>query len=537
MKKLFFSLFVVILIGLNIQSVFAASFTAKMSAPKSILAGEQFTVTLGVGEAVNYYGVSGIVNFDSNALTLVSAVGTNGFTVTNGSKLVADSVEGKSDAFNFATLTFKATANFVVGTSTSISFTGTKASDGSSDFSGSDASVSISMSAPKSTNNYLSSLSVSGATINFDKNTLSYKVIVENSVASVTLSASTEDPKASVSGIGTKTLKDYSNVFNIVVAAENGTKKTYSVNVVRKDASGNAGALSKNNNLATLTITGFELSFSTDKLDYALEVDNTVTQVEVKATVADTYAKMVISNSESLVVGNNTLTVTVTSENGDVKVYTVIVNRSGSAPTVPLDKLIDSFKTVTSAEIAVKAPEDGIINSEILAAIKESGKTLVIKGQTDGLSYEWQVDGSKIKDQSSVNTKLSLVSENQASIDTLSSYAKGIVLSFAENETLPEGTKVTLYVGTQYKDGDTLQLYYFNSETNKLEAMGEPLIVVEGKVVIGLTHTSDYLLTPAVIKTGTSSDVNIWFYISILEGLLLILGAGGFVFLNKKSLE
>ena len=86
---------------------------------------------------------------------------------------------------------------------------------------------------PRSKNNNLKSLSVSQGKIDFSKDTTSYLIKVEHDVNEVTIAASAEDAKASVSGIGTKILKDYVNEFKIVVKAENESTKTYIVKVAR----------------------------------------------------------------------------------------------------------------------------------------------------------------------------------------------------------------------------------------------------------------------------------------------------------------
>ena len=82
----------------------------------------------------------------------------------------------------------------------------------------------------------LSSLSVSAGTLTptFDPETTSYTVTVTNSVSSITITATATDAKATVSGAGTKTLAVGANSFNIVVTAENGTTKTYTVVVTRE---------------------------------------------------------------------------------------------------------------------------------------------------------------------------------------------------------------------------------------------------------------------------------------------------------------
>lgn len=87
-----------------------------------------------------------------------------------------------------------------------------------------------------SPNNKLSALGVDGfaLTPTFSRDTESYDLIVDPSVASVTVSATAIDSKASVSGTGTVDLQSGTNEITIVVKAENGNVRNYVLHVVRQ---------------------------------------------------------------------------------------------------------------------------------------------------------------------------------------------------------------------------------------------------------------------------------------------------------------
>lgn len=84
-------------------------------------------------------------------------------------------------------------------------------------------------------NNNLSYLSITGADIGFNKDKTSYTVKLESDVTSVTIEAEAESSKATLTGDGEFLLKDDDNVFNIIVTAENGTTKKYTITVVRNN--------------------------------------------------------------------------------------------------------------------------------------------------------------------------------------------------------------------------------------------------------------------------------------------------------------
>ena len=94
-------------------------------------------------------------------------------------------------------------------------------------------SIIISVSVPRAleTNNYLSSLSVDGVELipSFNKETTAYIVDLEPGTTSIKVNAEKENKYASISGTGDIAVVEGSNEINVVVTAENGSKKTYTI--------------------------------------------------------------------------------------------------------------------------------------------------------------------------------------------------------------------------------------------------------------------------------------------------------------------
>jgi len=90
----------------------------------------------------------------------------------------------------------------------------------------------------QSSNNYLNSLSVSNTSLTptFNYTTTNYDVIVDNSISTITVSAAPKVSSASVNESQTFGLNVGTNTINIVVTAENGVSRTYTINVVRNAA-------------------------------------------------------------------------------------------------------------------------------------------------------------------------------------------------------------------------------------------------------------------------------------------------------------
>lgn len=385
----------------------------------------------------------------------------------------------------------------------------------------------------RSSDNTLSNLSISNLDLKFNKNTINYNFTAEHSVSSVTISATANDPKATVTGTGTKKLKNYLNKFSVVVTAENGSKKTYTISINRKDDSGNVGKLSSDNNLKNLTVEGYDISFDKNKLEYTLEVDNSVNNVVVKATASDSDATVEINNINLLSIGSNLITVDVTAEDGNKKTYNLNIIRKSDAPITTIDKLENVLDNSTSGEVTVIVKDDNsIISQNTIQKIKDSGKKVVINkyNSENNIVYSWTVDGTKIKDTIEINTSIKFNSNNFDVISELTNYADAIYLNFEHSGNLPEGTKVKVYVGDRYQDTEAVNIYYFNEKNNKMEKIKMETLVTEGYVEFDIDHCSDYIVTKALVG---HNRVNIFMITTILETIILIGIFAYWVYKNK----
>ena len=298
------------------------AFSTTLSGDRQINENAAFTITVGVNDASNLWGFRAPINYDSSKLTLVSSTGLNGFGVAVGSSFVADNSSGVNGSKSVATLTFKATSNFKVNESTTISLGSAEGSDGESTITGSGSSITISIAAPKNSNNNLASLNIAGYNIDFSKDKTSYQLTVEYDVTSIAISASAEDSKANISGIGTKELNLYSNAFNIVVTAENGSRKTYTIEVIRKDIDGNIKELATDNTLSSITIADYNINFNPEIMEYTILLTDAV-MPEINAIANDSNATVTINNSESIKTGNNIIEISVIAENGAEQIYKI----------------------------------------------------------------------------------------------------------------------------------------------------------------------------------------------------------------------
>lgn len=206
--------------------------------------------------------------------------------------------------------------------------------------SGAKQNYTINVIRAKKLNNNLATLKVDGISVkDFDKDTLEYTLDdVLYSKTSIDISATAEDEDATIEGVGTKGLKTGLNEFNIVVTAQNGDKKTYTIKINR--------AKNDNANLSLLAVSGYVLvpTFDSEIYDYEVTVDAIKEKLlasEVTAEPEDSNATVEKPEEISLSTTNdNYYIIKVTAENGNVKTYTIKVIRPKSS-----DATIKEVKT------------------------------------------------------------------------------------------------------------------------------------------------------------------------------------------------
>lgn len=230
-KVILISLFCLLVIP---KTVFAASGKINVSGTSTVVVGNNVTVTVTLSSSTLIGSWEMSLNYDKNYLQLRSAT-----SESNGIRMAASTATGvKSKSYTFTFKTLKKG-------STSVSVGGYLAYDYAdlSEISLSSNSKKINiitqaeLEASYSKNNNLASLGVEGFTLTpeFNANTLEYSVIVPEDTKNVNITGTVQDKKASITGVGVQQVNQGNNKFLVTVKAENGSEKTYTINVDVKD--------------------------------------------------------------------------------------------------------------------------------------------------------------------------------------------------------------------------------------------------------------------------------------------------------------
>lgn len=229
MKKIYYKLFIysLLIFLMSIPTIVASAATIKMttsSSTSTIVVGKTFTVKVVVSSNVPMGAWGYTVSYNTKLFKLIS-----------GKSSVAD----VANSGNVKSVTYSYSYKAIASGTGSIGVKSYEAyiweNNQKATVSPSSKSIKVitqsQLESSYSSNNYLSSLSVSGYSLSpaFNKDVTSYKVTLNPNVEKITINATKADKTASISGTGTKAVSEGENKISVVVTSQKGTKRTYTI--------------------------------------------------------------------------------------------------------------------------------------------------------------------------------------------------------------------------------------------------------------------------------------------------------------------
>ena len=191
-----------------------------------VFAAPSHSISVNRGTIENGQSVTATVTIKNVAAWNVKINGTGN---TNGcSTSSADATSNGKNATKSFSVTCKSNSTGII----KITYSGDATSeDGSTTNLSGSKTVTVVAPRPRSTNNYLKSLSVANSTISpeFNKETLEYTALLEPGTTKVQISAEKEDGSASLEGVGEFDVQEGENRFQVKVTSESGNPRTYTL--------------------------------------------------------------------------------------------------------------------------------------------------------------------------------------------------------------------------------------------------------------------------------------------------------------------
>lgn len=170
----------------------------------------------------------------------------------------------------------------------------------------------------KSNNANLSNIKINNIDFKFNKETLEYNLEVKNDIESIDIEVTTEHNKAKVDGVGEQKLVVGENTIDLIVTAEDGTKKTYTIKVKRKD---------NNTYLNHLTISNIAFAFDKDTFKYEIEIARDIEAITLEGTTESETSKVEGLGNYELSEEETTINIIVTAEDETTKTYTITLKK------------------------------------------------------------------------------------------------------------------------------------------------------------------------------------------------------------------
>lgn len=230
----------------------------------------------------------------------------------------------------------------------------------------------------KSSNSYLSFLSISGASIDFKSNITEYSIdSLDQSV--ITISATSSIASSTITGdLGEQKLEYGKNTFKVTVTSEDGNNTTYTINIYRP---------SSNSSLDSLSVEGTNIEFNSEKLNYDLIINSD--KINITATTSSSTSKVEGTGEKKLEYGKNEFKIIVTAENGSKRTYILNITRYDTNNTLKSIKIngeevkINDNKEITFTTKLDKIKIEANANSDRVKSITGTGEKNIVYGANE----------------------------------------------------------------------------------------------------------------------------------------------------------
>ena len=143
---------------------------------------------------------------------------------------------------------------------------------------------------------------------------------------------------------------------------------------------------SENANLQSLTVDveGLSPEFNKDVVDYYLVVSLDVEEIKINAVAEDSKSVVTVSGNKNLIEGENKVQIAVKAENGNTKIYTILVIRSNE--TDEMNAYLESL-TITGYSFYPSFKRN-IYNYNLTINDKVTSLEIIAKTEIDGATFE-----------------------------------------------------------------------------------------------------------------------------------------------------
>ena len=277
---------------------------------------------------------------------------------------------------------------------------------------------------------------------------------------------------------------------------------------------------SKNNNLSSLSVEGFELSseFKKDVTDYTVSVPSTTEKITINGSVEDKTATIAGLGEFDVSEGENKFEITVTAQNGSTKTYNIKVNVEDLNPVEVKvgNETLTIVKRVSSLEIPQTFHEEKITikNNEVPAFVSDITKytLLALKNKEGEINFYIY---NKEKDTFSLYKEIKTASATIFPLQAIEA-----PLLFKPTTATLNGEEIQAF---NYNGNTNYYLIYaINTETNEkgyylYDKENNSLVKYDDTIVKDLTKRNENFLYIIIVLAGETIVVTMLLLISFAK--------------------
>lgn len=288
-----------------------------------------------------------------------------------------------------------------------------------------------------------------------------------------------------------------------------------------------------NNYLSKVSFEGVDFNFRKELTEYTFNVPFSKKTLGLEYELENKNCLVDIIGDEELLVGNNSLAIIVTDENGEVREYDFTIIRANDSSNIENDE--------NSIEYALNHGEASNLNVDVIgnAASLNEKAVDVLRNSKKNLIYEWKnqngkfaaslkIDGKFLKNEKNINPNV----KRNITTAKLIKYLNGVeyIGISTYNTNIPEGSIYKLAItGNE----DIYDLYYI--ENGRIQ--NRILRNIDGAVEFEIKDGVDYAVVARSLSPKEEIKGFSWFWPSLFVTILFLLFLAGYKYITMRMVR
>ena len=197
-----------------------------------------------------------------------------------------------------------------------------------------------------------------------------------------------------------------------------------------------------------------DIGFDKNKEEYNIEIENYINSLDIDAKVNMSTSKVNIEGNKDLKVGDNTINVIVTSEDGTKKTYKINVKRKDEVVETTIDKINEVIDGTTKDTVKIKIIDNLKISKDIIDKINSSKKNIIInKYDNDKIVYSWTFKSGNMNFKKEFDSNISFSDKDLESLRKKNNYSEMYKVIFGYNGDISDSI-IKLNVSGKFNNND-----------------------------------------------------------------------------------